>query len=336
VVSKHQIVFKYPAKGVEMEPAPVSLKELDRVEVLTLIDNFVDVLLEDTEIVTRPPKAAGEEIPTDTLLAEHGLCLLVRVQRGAEQHTLLFDAGYNSMAVLHNMNKLAVDPNETEAIVLSHAHMDHTGSLYPILEKISDPIPVVIHPHAFLYPRFVEEKDGTRRRFPRTLVREALSQRNVTLLESKNPTPILDETILVTGEVERTTAFEKGMPNALIEKDGSLQRDPVSDDQALVMNLKEKGLVVISGCSHTGIVNTVQYAKKLTGVEKVHAVLGGFHLSGPFYEKILDQTIGELKALSPEVVVPMHCTGRKAMDQFASEFPSSFELNSVGSKITLT
>jgi 7,8-dihydropterin-6-yl-methyl-4-(beta-D-ribofuranosyl)aminobenzene 5'-phosphate synthase len=336
VVSKPQIVFKDPAKGVEMEPAPVSLKELDRVEVLTLIDNFVDVLLEDTEIVTRPPKAAGEEIPTDTLLAEHGLCLLVRVERDAEKHTILFDTGYNSMGVLHNMDKLAVDPNEMEAIVLSHAHMDHTGSLYPILEKISDPIPVVIHPHAFLYPRFVEEKDGTRRRFPRTLVREKLSQRNVKLLESKSPTPILDETILVTGEVERTTTFEKGMPNALIERDGSLQRDPVSDDQALVMNLKDKGLVVISGCSHTGIVNTVQYAKKLTGVEKVHAVLGGFHLSGPFYEKILGQTIDQLKALSPAVVVPMHCTGRKAMDQFAREFPSSFELNSVGSKITLT
>jgi 7,8-dihydropterin-6-yl-methyl-4-(beta-D-ribofuranosyl)aminobenzene 5'-phosphate synthase len=126
------------------------------------------------------------------------------------------------------------------------------------------------------------------------------------------------------------------MPNALIERDGSLQRDPVSDDQALVMNLKAKGLVVISGCSHTGIVNTVQYAKKLTGVAKVHAVLGGFHLSGPFYEKILGQTIDQLKALSPAVVVPMHCTGRKAMDQFAREFPSSFELNSVGSTITLT
>jgi 7,8-dihydropterin-6-yl-methyl-4-(beta-D-ribofuranosyl)aminobenzene 5'-phosphate synthase len=305
------------------------------VEVLTLIDNFVDVLLEDTEIVTRPPKATGEELPTDTLLAEHGLCLLVRVERDAEKHTLLFDAGYNSMAVLHNMDKLAVDPNETEVIVLSHAHMDHTGSLHPILERIDNPIPLVIHPHAFLYPRFIEEKDGTRRRMPRTVVKEKLSQRNCEILESQNPTPILNDTILVTGEVERTTAFEKGMPNALIEMDGSLQRDPVSDDQALVMNLKAKGLVVISGCSHTGIVNTVRYAQKLTGVEKVHAVLGGFHLSGPFYEKILGQTIDQLKALSPAVVVPMHCTGRKAMDQFAREFPSSFELNSVGSKITL-
>ena len=319
-----------------MQPASVDLKELDRVEVLTLIDNFVDVLLEDTEIVTRPPKAEGGEIPTDTLLAEHGLCLLVRVQHEAEKHALLFDAGYNSMALLHNMDKLSVDPNEMEAIVLSHAHMDHTGSLYPILEKITDSIPLVVHPHAFTYPRFVEEKDGTRRRFPRTLVKQELSQRNIEILESKNPTPILEEMILVTGEVERTTAFEKGMPNALIEKDGSLERDPVSDDQALVMILKQKGLVVISGCSHTGIVNTVRYAQKLTGVQKVYAVLGGFHLAGALYEKILDQTVSELKALSPSVVVPMHCTGRKAMEQFSREFPSSFELNSVGSTITLT
>ncbi len=318
-----------------MDPLPVSLKELDRVEVLTLMDNFVDVLLEDTKVVSRPPKAIGTEIPTDTLLAEHGLSLLVKVQHGAEKHTILFDTGYNSMGVLHNMAKLAVDPNEMEAIVLSHGHMDHTGSLHPILQKISNPIPLVVHPDAFLYPRFVEEKDGSRRRFPRTLVREDLERRNVELLESKTPTPILDETILVTGEVERTTEFEKGMPNALIERDGNLEPDPIKDDQALVMHLKDKGLVVVSGCSHAGIVNTVRYAKKLTGVAKVHAILGGFHLSGAFFEKIVDKTIDELKALSPVVVVPMHCTGRKAMEQFSREFPSSFVLNSVGSKITL-
>ena len=318
-----------------MDPLPVSLKESDRVEVLTLMDNFVDVLLEDTKVVSRPPKAIGAEIPTDTLLAEHGLSLLVKVQHGAEKHTILFDTGYNSMGVLHNMAKLAVDPNEMEAIVLSHAHMDHTGSLHPILQKISNPIPLVVHPDAFLYPRFVEEKDGSRKRFPRTLVRADLDRRNVELLESKTPTPILDETILVTGEVERTTEFEKGMPNALIERDGNLEPDPIKDDQALVMHLKNKGLVVVSGCSHAGIVNTVRYAKKLTGVGKVHAILGGFHLSGAFFEKIVDKTIDELKALSPVVVVPMHCTGRKAMEQFSREFPSSFVLNSVGSKITL-
>jgi 7,8-dihydropterin-6-yl-methyl-4-(beta-D-ribofuranosyl)aminobenzene 5'-phosphate synthase len=136
-------------KGAEMDPLPVTLKKLDRVEVLTLMDNFVDVLLEDTEVVTRPPKAVGEEIPTDTLLAEHGLCLLVRVQRDSEQHTILFDTGYNRMGVLHNMDKLEVNPNELEAIVLSHAHMDHTGALYSILEKIPASIPLVVDPDAF-------------------------------------------------------------------------------------------------------------------------------------------------------------------------------------------
>ena len=318
-----------------MNPLPVPLKAVDRVEVLTLMDNFVDVLLEDTAVVTRPPKAVGEEIPTDTLLAEHGLCLRVKVQHGTEKHTVMFDTGYNNIGVLHNMDMLAVDPNEMEAIVLSHAHMDHTGALHAILEKISNPIPVVVHPGAFLYPRFLEEKDGSKKRFPRTLVRKDFDQRNVKIYESKTPTPILDGAILVTGEVERTTAFEKGMPNALLEKDGKLQPDPIKDDQALIMNLKDKGLVVISGCSHAGIINTVLYAKKLTGIEKVYAVLGGFHLSGAFYEKILEKTIDQLKAFAPAVVIPMHCTGRKAMELLAREFPTSFVLNSVGSKITL-
>ena len=311
------------------------LKEVDRVEVLTLMDNFVDVLLENTAVVKRPPKAIGEEIPTDTLLAEHGLCLLVKVQQGAEKHTIMLDTGYNSMSVLHNMDILAVDPNELEAIVLSHAHMDHTGALHAILGKISKPIPLVVHPDAFLYPRFLEEKDGSKKRFPRTLVRNDFEQRNVKIHESKAPTPILDGAILVTGEVERTTAFEKGMPGALVERDGSLEPDPIKDDQSLVINLKEKGLVIITGCSHAGIVNTILYAKKLTGIEKVYAVLGGFHLSGAFFEKILEKTIDELKALSPAVVVPMHCTGRKAMELLSREFPASFVLNSVGSKITL-
>ncbi len=318
-----------------MEPLPMPLKEVDRVEVLTLMDNFVDVLLENTAVVKRPPKAIGEEIPTDTLLAEHGLCLLVKVQQGAEKHTIMLDTGYNSMSVLHNMDILAVDPNELEAIVLSHAHMDHTGALHAILGKISKPIPLVVHPDAFLYPRFLEEKDGSKKRFPRTLVRNDFEQRNVKIHESKAPTPILDGAILVTGEVERTTAFEKGMPGALVERDGSLEPDPIKDDQSLVINLKGKGLVIITGCSHAGIVNTILYAKKLTGIEKVYAVLGGFHLSGAFFEKILEKTIDELKALSPAVVVPMHCTGRKAMELLSREFPASFVLNSVGSKITL-
>jgi len=214
--------------------------------------------------------------------------------------------------------------------------MDHTGSLYPILDKIPGRIPLVLHPGAFVYPRYTAAPDGSKRLWPRTLVRDDLKQKNVKLVESKTPTLIADDRIMVTGEVERKTGFEKGMPNALLEKDGKFVHDPITEDQAIVVKLKDKGLVVISGCSHAGIVNTVMFAQKTTREEKVHAVLGGFHLSGPFFEKIHDDTIRELKKMDPEVIVPMHCTGWKAVQRFQKEFSSRFVLNSVGSRITLS
>jgi len=102
------------------------------------------------------------------------------------------------------------------------------------------------------------------------------------------------------------------MPNALMEENGELVFDPILDDQAIVMKLMGKGLVVVSGCAHAGIVNTLTFAQKITGEQKIHAVLGGFHLSGPFFEKIHDPTVEALKKIDLEVLIPMHCTGWKA------------------------
>jgi 7,8-dihydropterin-6-yl-methyl-4-(beta-D-ribofuranosyl)aminobenzene 5'-phosphate synthase len=141
--------------------------------------------------------------------------------------------------------------------------------------------------------------------------------------------------ILITGEVERTTSFEKGLPNAYMEKGGHTVKDPVLCDQALVMNLKGQGLVVIAGCSHAGIVNTIRYAMKTTGVHRLHALFGGFHLGGSLFEPIIEDTIEAVKELDPQVVVPMHCTGQKAIQRFQETFPHAFVLNSVGSKVTL-
>jgi 7,8-dihydropterin-6-yl-methyl-4-(beta-D-ribofuranosyl)aminobenzene 5'-phosphate synthase len=318
-----------------MNSATLLLKEVDCVEVLTLMDNYSDVLLENTEIATRLPEPKGEEIPTDTLLAEHGLSLLVTVHRGEEKHTLLFDTGYTQVGVLHNMEILEVNPDEVETIVLSHAHMDHTGCLYPLLDQMTRPITLAVHPGAFLFPRFKELEDGKRLRFPRTLIKEELIHRKVDLLETKNPTPILGDMVMITGEVERRTGFEKGLPNALIERDGQLEEDPIADDQSLAIHLKEKGLVVISGCSHAGIINTVLQAKEITGVQKVHGILGGFHLIGPKAESLLESTIKELVKMEPEVLVPMHCTGWKGIHRISEEFTDAFTLNSVGTKITL-
>ena len=319
-----------------MNSLPVPIKPAERVEITTLIDNYVDLLLPPSEIVTRPPLAKGGNILADTLLAEHGLSLLINIYSGGRKNTILFDTGYTKIGVPHNMELLGVNSETIEAVVISHGHMDHTGSLYPILDKIPGRIPLVLHPGAFVYPRYTAAPDGSKRLWPRTLVRDDLKQKNVKLVESKTPTLIADDRIMVTGEVERKTGFEKGMPNALLEKDGKFVHDPITEDQAIVVKLKDKGLVVISGCSHAGIVNTVMFAQNTTREEKVHAVLGGFHLSGPFFEKIHDDTIRELKKMDPELIVPMHCTGWKAVQRFQKEFSSRFVLNSVGSMITLS
>ena len=312
-----------------------SLQAVDRVEVMTLIDNYADALLPGTDIVTRAPNHEGEVIPEDTLLAEHGLCMLVSVYQDGEKHSILFDAGYTKVGTLHNIDMLNIDLNEIEALVLSHRHMDHNAGLYALLDRISRPIPVVVHPEAFLFDRYLRLKDGRIIRFPEILSREKLASYGIEVLESKGPILLAGDRIAVTGEVERTTAFEKGLPDALVEKDGKMEKDPIWDDQALIIHLKGRGLVIISGCSHAGIINTVLYSRKLTGVEKVYAVLGGFHLTGPVFEPIIGDTIDAFKTLAPEVIVPMHCTGWTAINRFAEAFPETFILNSVGSTFTL-
>jgi 7,8-dihydropterin-6-yl-methyl-4-(beta-D-ribofuranosyl)aminobenzene 5'-phosphate synthase len=321
-----------------MSSFPLPLKEVDRVEVLTLMDNYTDVLLKDTDIITRPHTSKGGRIETDTFLAEHGLSLLISVQKGQERHTILFDAGYTSIGVPHNLKKLGIDIRNTglECIVISHGHMDHTGALYPVLDMLDSPIPLIVHPGVFFSPRYVVRDDGSRDMFPDTLVKSDLEKHGAEVRESKGPSLIADNTILVTGEVERTTDFELGFPNALMERDGDLVKDPISDDQSIVINLKDKGLVLISGCAHAGIINTLLYARKITGLDNVQMILGGFHLSGPVFEPIIERTITELKKADPEVIVPMHCTGWKAIKRISEAFPSEFCLNSVGSRFTLT
>jgi 7,8-dihydropterin-6-yl-methyl-4-(beta-D-ribofuranosyl)aminobenzene 5'-phosphate synthase len=319
-----------------MQRDPVPLKPVDRVEIVTLMDNYVDVLLPNSKSVTRAPLTKGEALPEDSLVAEHGLAQMVGVFRGARKHSILFDTGYTSGGVLHNLEQLGMDLEGIEAIVLSHGHMDHTGSLYSILDRLSRPIPVVVHPEAFHTPRYFGLNDGRKLRFPHTLRRDDLAKSGGEILESEKPLLLCEGAILVTGEVERTTPFERGLPNATLDRDGKEEKDPIRDDQALVIHLRGKGLVVVSGCAHAGIVNTVLYAKKLTGIDALHAVIGGFHLSGPVFEPILEETVEAFKEMAPELIVPMHCTGWKGIHRFAEAFPDSFVLNSVGSTFYLS
>jgi 7,8-dihydropterin-6-yl-methyl-4-(beta-D-ribofuranosyl)aminobenzene 5'-phosphate synthase len=144
-----------------------------------------------------------------------------------------------------------------------------------------------------------------------------------------------DGAMLLSGPVPRRTAFEKLSSGRLIERGGGLEPDEIIDDQSLFLDLAGKGLLVISGCAHAGIINTVRWGQKLTGQQKVHAVIGGFHLSGTAMAPVVGPTVEELKAISPEVVMPMHCTGMTAIAEIARALPAAFVLASAGSRLVL-
>ena len=318
-----------------MNGETLDLKPADRIEIVVLADNYADVLLESTETVTRPPKARDGLVFEDTLVAEHGLSLLVRVSRNGETREVLLDAGYSSVGVPHNLDRLGISLERVEAVVLSHGHMDHTGALSAVLTRIPDRVPLVAHPDAFAAPRYIAPPGAPRMVFPRTLVRKDLEEMGADVTASASPLLLAGGTVLVTGQVERTTPYEQGMPHAVMERDGELVRDEILDDQSLVLSLRGKGLVVVAGCSHAGIVNTVRHARRLTGEDRVHAILGGFHLADDPSGELVENTVRGLGEADPDLLMPMHCTGWKAVHRIAEAFPAAFALSSVGTKVTL-
>jgi 7,8-dihydropterin-6-yl-methyl-4-(beta-D-ribofuranosyl)aminobenzene 5'-phosphate synthase len=319
-----------------MQEAAQKLEAVDRVEILTLVDNYVDVLLPSGPGFTRAGLARkGEgEIPRHTLMAEHGLSLLVTVYRGTVSHTVLLDTGYNSATMLHNMDYLNVDPTNIEAVILSHGHMDHSGGLKPLLEKLGRTVTVVAHPDVFRQ-RFLVRPQVGKLSFPVTADMENFRKLNAEFVEASGPVYLAENMILVSGEVPRVTPFEKGMPGAVMEEHGEMVTDAIRDDQSLMIKLAGRGLVVISGCAHAGIINSVLYARQLTGESRLAAVIGGFHLSGSDMEPVIESTLNELKQLSPDLIMPMHCTGWNAIQRLQNEFPDSFVLSSVGTKLVL-
>ena len=314
----------------------INLREVDRVEIITLVDNIVDLLLESNDTVKRPPRIRdglmAPPLLASFLTASLKLCSIVRVTEGGTSHAILLDAGLSETTMLVNANRLGIDLGEIEAVVISHGHIDHIMGLMPALERMRAGIPIVIHPHAFAI-RIMKLPDGTQvKMIP--LDPDALEEAGATIKREEGPSVVGDGMILVTGQVPRVTDFEFGLPFQYAVVDGVEQHDPLTpDDQSLVIAVKGKGLVVIPGCAHAGIVNTLHYARQLTGLEKVHAAVGGFHLAGPLYESVIDPTVSALEDMSPDFLLPTHCTGWKAMHEIARRMPGAFIQNSVGTKL---
>jgi len=314
--------------------ASVSLKAVDKIEIWTLQDNYIEMTaMDNNAVVTRAMSIKDGEIKA-SILAEHGFSALVKTTAEGKTHTLLFDFGFSEDGAARNAESLGLDMREVEVAVLSHGHSDHTGAMKAFGRAIGRKnLPLVMHPTAFKTSRYLKLGEALKFYFPK-FTREMVKDAGFDPVETEKPFPLLDDTILFLGGIPRRMDFENGFPIAHRLEEGKEVWDAIEDDTSVVMHLKDKGLVILSGCAHAGIVNTVQYAIDVTGEASVHAIIGGFHLSGPFFEPIIGRTAEALQNFKPAYVIPTHCTGRKAIMEIEKKMPEQFILNMAGTKLT--
>jgi 7,8-dihydropterin-6-yl-methyl-4-(beta-D-ribofuranosyl)aminobenzene 5'-phosphate synthase len=255
------------------------------------------------------------------LLAEHGLSMLLEVD---DRPPVLLDTGQTGTAV-HNARALGVDLSRVRHLVLSHGHQDHTGGLRDVLAQTGE---VNVYAHADAWrPRYAVRKGEKPRYSGLPFVREQLEAMGATFHLSDEPQVILDG-VMTTGFVPRTTDFERLDADLKVRGEGGLEQDQIPDDQAVIVKTPE-GLVVLLGCAHSGIVNTLAHAREVANEGRIHAVLGGTHLGFASKEQ-LERTVEALRGLDIQRLGVSHCTGLPAAARLAAEFGERFFFNNCG------
>jgi 7,8-dihydropterin-6-yl-methyl-4-(beta-D-ribofuranosyl)aminobenzene 5'-phosphate synthase len=297
----------------------------ERVEITVLVDNSIDIFLPSLDIALFPFPGR-----TSQLWAEQGLSLWVEVSEGKKTKKILYDFGRSGQVLLHNAKILGIDLEKLDFVVLSHGHIDHYGGLAKVLRMTGEKCKFIIHPEAPRRKRYIRLKDGSYVgpwKMKGDLLKE-FESRIMTNAHSSN----LGLGIHISGEIERKHDFEKGMPNAFMEVEKKLVHDGIEDDQSLFIELEGKGVIVLTGCCHAGVVNTLSSAQRMFPGQRIYALMGGFHLNNT--EEIqMEKTLGYLSQLDIKHICAMHCTGHYAQKVLMEKFGDRFIPNTVGAKL---
>ena len=310
--------------------AATGVTEVDKLTIWILADNYYDTNEPDTKITKRYRSVAGKSI-----LAQHGLSYYIETVIGGKTSACMFDFGLDPVGVMNNIALLGLDIGKTNAFSLSHGHYDHFTGAVSILKqnqsRIAPGTPFYVGEEAFarrytLRPGASEPTDLGQ------LSKEDIEALGVKVIEIKTSVEIIPGAYS-TGRIERVTSYEKVPASQQIKRGEKIESDTFQGEQALVFNVQGKGLVVLSGCAHCGIVNTIKQAQKVSGTEKVHAVMGGFHLIVAKPE-LIQSTVADIKAMKPDHIVGTHCTGFRALMALSKEMPEEFTMNTAGTKYT--